>query len=179
MLLYKFKIKISFIFTMLLILSACSGSANKVEEFYDVMLSDEYETKKEVICPKVKFIDGKDKIKFKEKTKYEVSFYEVRWKCYSYNQAGKQYTNNNIDLDIKYKINYKGSDIKFKEEQFNLILALLNDKNELIIRNKFNRSFFNKDKSEIINDTNGIISIKLEGKHSDISKYLLLLGLMQ
>jgi len=79
---------------------------------------------------------------------------------------------------IKYIINYKGSDLKFKEEQFNLILALLNDKNELIIRNKFNRSFFNKDKSEIINDTNGIISIKLEGKHSDISEYLLLLGLM-
>lgn len=178
MLLYKFKIKISFIFTMLLILSACGGPANKIEEFYDVVLSDDYETKNEIKCPKVKFIEGKDKIKFKEETKYEVSFYEVRWKCYSYNQAGTQHNNNNIDLDIKYIINYKGSDLKFKEEQFNLILALLNDKNELIIRNKFNRSFFNKDKSEIINDTNGIISIKLEGKHSDISEYLLLLGLM-
>ena len=164
---------------MLLILSACSGSVNKVEEFYDVMLSDEYETKKEVICPKVKFIDGKDKIKFKEKTKYEVNFYEVKWKCYSYNVDGKQQTNNNIDLDIKYKIDYKGSNIIFKEEPFSLILALLNDKNEVIIRNKLNRFFFNKVKSEIINDTNGIISIKLEGKHSDISKYLLLLGLMQ
>jgi len=161
---------------MLLILSACSGSVNKVEEFYDVMLSDEYEAKKEVICPKVKFIEGKDKIKFKEKTKYEVSFYEVRWKCYSYNQSGKQYTNNNIDLDIKYKIYYKGSDIKFKEEQFNLILALLNDNNEVIIKNKFNKSFLNKEKSEIINNNNGIINIKLKRSHRDMTKYLLLLG---
>ena len=178
MFLYKFKIKISFLLTILFILAACGGPVTKIAEIYDDVLSDEYKYKKDILCPKVKFIDGKDKIKFKEENKYEVSFYEVKWKCYSYNETGTEHTNNNIDLDIKYKIDYKGSNIAFKEEQFSLILALLNEKNEIIIRNKFNRSFFNKDKSEIINDTNGIISIKLESRHSDISKYLLLLGLM-
>ena len=177
MFLYKFKIKVSFLLTILFILSACSSSVTKMTEINDDVLSDDYEYKKEILCPKVKFIEGKDKIKFKEETKYEVSFYEVKWKCYSYNDTKKKHTNNNIDLDIKYKIDYEVSNIIFKEEQFSLILVLLNDKNEVIIRNKFNRSFYNKEKLEIINDTNGIISIKLEGKHSDISKYLLLLGL--
>ena len=177
MFLYKFKINFLLLSTILLILAACGSPVTKITELYDGVINDEDVYKKEILCPKVKFIEGKDKINFKEDAKYEVAFYEVKWKCYSYNDAGKKYTNN-IDLDIKYIIDYKESNIVFKEEQFSLIIALLNDTNEVIIRNKFNRSFFNKDKSEIINDTKGLISIKLQGNYSDISKYLLLLGIM-
>ena len=179
MFLNRFKIKFSFLIVILLILSACGGPVDKITLLYDDMLNDENEYKKEIQCPKVKFIEGNDKIKFKEITKYEVSFYEVKWKCYSYNEKNKKQMSNNIDLKIKYKIDYKGENVIFKEEQFSLVLALLDDKKEIITRNKFNRSFFNKDKSEIINDTKGIISITLKAKHSDVSNYLLLLGLVE
>ena len=177
MFLYKFKSKLSFLLTILFFLSACSGSSSNITELYSNVLNNEYEY--EIKCPRVKYISSKDKITYTDTNSYEVSFYEVKWKCYSYSETEKGHTNNNIDLDIQYKINYKNSNEKFEEEQFSLIIALLDVKNEVIIKSKFNRSFFNKEKSEIINDTSGIINIKLDGKHADMSNYLLLLGLIK
>ena len=173
----KFTKKFSFLLTILFILSACGGPADKVVDLYDSALSDEYEYP--ITCPKVKFIEGMDIIKFTQETKYEVTFYEVKWKCYTYGETEKIFTDINIDLDIKFKIDYKDSNEIFKEEKFSLILALLNDNNEVIIKNKFNKSFLNKDKSEIINNENSIINIKLKRPHRDMAKYLLLLGFMQ
>ena len=173
----KFTKKFSFLLTILFILSACGGPADKVVDLYDSALSDEYEYP--ITCPKVKFIEGMDIIKFTQETKYEVTFYEVKWKCYTYGETEKTYTDINIDLDLKYKIVYKDNNEIFKEENFTLILALLNEKKEVIIKNKFSKSFLNKVKSEVINNTNGIINIKLDRSHRDMSKYLLLIGFIQ
>ena len=175
MFLYKFKIKVSFLFASLIILSACGLSGNKVAELYDDTLGDEYE----IACPSVKYISSMDKIKPTKENNYEASFYEVKWKCYSYSNNEKIFPEKNIDLAIKYQIDYKDSNDAFKEEKFSLILALLNDKDEIIVKNKFNRFFLNNTNSQIINDTNGIISIKLEEEHKDFSEYILLLGIMR
>ena len=172
---HKFITKLPFVLAIFFILSACGVSANKVVSF-DV-LSDESEW--EITCPIVKFIDGMDKITLTEFNKYEINFYEVKWKCYTYGETEKTFTDINIDLDIKFKIDYKDGNEIFKEEKFSLILALLNDNNEVIIKNKFNKSFLNKEKSEIINNDNGIINIKLKRSHRDMTKYLLLLGFTQ
>ena len=177
MFLYKFKIKISFLSVTLIILSGCGLSGNKVEELYDDALGDEY--KYEIACPTVKYISSMDKIKPTKENNYEASFYEVKWKCYSYSKNEKVFLEKNIDLAIKYQIDYKDSNETFKEEKFSLIIALLNDKNEIIVKNKFNRFFLNNTNSQIINDTNGIISIKLEDENKDMSEYILLLGIMR
>jgi hypothetical protein len=177
MFLYKFKIKISFLSATLIILSGCGLSGNKVAELYDDALSDEYEY--EIACPTVKYISSMDKIKPTKENNYEASFYEVKWKCYSYSKNEKVFIEKNIDLAIKYQIDYKDSNDAFKEEKFSLILALLNNKDEIIVKNKFNRFFLNNTNSQIINDTNGIISIKLEEEHKDFSEYILLLGIMR
>ncbi len=177
MFLYKFKIKISFLSATLIILSGCGLSGNKVEELYDDALGDEY--KYEIACPTVKYISSMDKIKPTKENNYEASFYEVKWKCYSYSKNEKVFLEKNIDLAIKYQIDYKDSNETFKEEKFSLIIALLNDKNEIIVKNKFNRFFLNNTNSQIINDTNGIISIKLEDENKDMSEYILLLGIMR
>ena len=42
---------------------------------------------------------------------------------------------------------------------------------EIIVKKKFNRFFLNNTNSQIINDTNGIISIKLEDENKDIIFY--------
>jgi len=173
---HKFITKLPFVLIIFFILSACSGPATKVASLYDDVISDE--SLYEIACPKVKFIAGMDKIKFTKFNKYEVSFYEVKWKCYTYGEKEKVLTDINIDLDIKFKIDYKDSNEIFKKEKFSLILALLNDKNEVIIKNKFNKSFLNKEKSEIINNDNGIIHIKLNRSHRDMTQYLLLIGFM-
>ena len=177
MLFHKFITKLPFLVTIFFILSACGVPVNKVASLYDDVLSDE--SVYEITCPIVKFIDGMDKIKLIKSNKYEVSFYEVKWKCYTYGETEETFTDINIDLGIKFKIDYKDSNEIFKEEKFSLILALLNDNNEVIIKNKFNKSFLNKEKSEIINNDNGIINIKLKRSHRDMTKYLLLLGFTQ
>ena len=177
MFLYKFKIKISFLSATLIILSGCGLSGNNVAELYDDALGDEY--KYEIACPTVKYISSMDKIKPTKENNYEASFYEVKWKCYSYSKNEKVFLEKNIDLAIKYQIDYKDSNETFKEEKLSLIIALLNDKNEIIVKNKFNRFFLNNTNSQIINDTNGIISIKLEDENKDMSEYILLLGIMR
>jgi len=177
MFLYVNKTKISFLLTLLLILSACSESGTKIAKLYE----DSFTEKNEKTCPKVKFIEGMDKIKFKKESKniYEVNFFEVKWKCYSYNTPDKQDINNSIELDIKFKIDYKVNNQVFMIEKFSFVLAILNEKNEVIIKNKFDRSFLNKENSEILNNQNGIIKIKLKDNNKDISQYSLLLGFIQ
>ena len=177
MFLYQNKTKISFLLMLLLILSACSGAGTKIAGLYE----DTFSEKNEKICPKVKLIEGMDKIKFKEESKniYEVNFFEVKWKCYSYNSPNKQDIDYNIELDIKFKIDYEDNIKVFKVEKFSYVLTILNEKNEVIIKNKFDRSFLNKENSEILNNQNGIINIKLNDNNKDISQYLLLLGLIQ
>jgi hypothetical protein len=174
---HKLITKLPFVLIIFFILSACGGPAGKVASLYDDVINDE--SVYEIQCPKVKFIDGMDKIKLIKSNKYEVSFYEVKWKCYTYGETEKILAEINIDIDIKFKIDYKDSNEIFKEEKFSLILALLDANNEVIIKNKFNKSFFNREKSEIINNENGIINIKLKRGHRDMTKYLLLLGFMQ
>ena len=177
MFLYQNKTKIFFLLMLLFILVACSEPGTKIAGLFE----DTFSEKNEKTCPKVKFIEGMDKIKFKEESKniYEVNFFEVKWKCYSYNTPNKQDTDNNIELDIKFKIDYEDNIKVFKVEKFSFVLALLNEKNEVIIKNKFDRSFLNKDNSEILNNQNGIINIKLKDNNKDISQYLLLLGFIQ
>jgi hypothetical protein len=177
MFLYKFKIKISFLSATLIILSGCGLSENKVAELYDDALGNEYEYA--IACPTVKYISSMDRIKPTKENNYEARFYEVKWKCYAYSKNENVPLEKNINLAIKYQIDYKDSNETFKEEKFSLILALLNDKNEIVTKNKFNRSFLSNTNSEIIDDTNGIISIKLEGQNKDMSRYLLLLGIMR
>lgn len=177
MFLYQNKTKIFFLLMLLFILVACSEPGTKIAGLFE----DTFSEKNEKTCPKVKFIEGMDKIKFKEESKniYEVNFFEVKWKCYSYNTPNKQDIDNNIELDIKFKIDYEDNIKVFKVEKFSFVLALLNEKNEVIIKNKFDRSFLNKENSEILNNQNGIINIKLKDNNKDISQYLLLLGLIQ
>ena len=112
MFLYQNKTKIFFLLMLLLILFACSESGTKIAGLYE----DTFSEKNEKTCPKVKFIEGIDKIKFKEESKniYEVNFFEVKWKCYSYNTPNKQDINNNIELDIKFKIDYEDNIKVFK-----------------------------------------------------------------
>ena len=181
----KLKKSIFFLYTLLIILSACSGEKTKITNIYDNLIPEIYDDtmidKTEINCPKVRFIQGMDKIKFIKESNniHEVNFYEVKWKCYSYIANDNEGLNKNIDLDIKFKIDYEDNIKVFKVEKFSFVLALLNEKNEVIIKNKFDRSFLNKENSEILNNQNGIIKIKLKDNNKDISQYSLLLGFIQ
>ena len=119
-----------------------------------------------------------DKIKFVNKPNniYEINFYEVKWKCYSYNIDDNEGFDKNIDIDITFKIDYEDTIKVFKEEKFSFVIALLNEKNEVIVNNKFDQFFLNKENSEILNYKNSIINIELKNNNEEIYDYTLLIG---
>jgi len=185
MLSYKLIKTIFFLLSTLLILFACGIKGTKIEKIYDnviPVLDDDFLAKEsEINCPKVRFIQGMDKIKFVKHSNhiYEVNFFEVKWKCYSYSIAGSEEFDKNIDLDIKFQIVYENNIKVFKEEKFSFVIALLNKKNEVIIKNKFDRLFLNKENSEILDNQNSIINIKLKNNSEEIYEYTLLLGFIK
>jgi hypothetical protein len=185
MLLHKFKINIFFLFILILILFSCSGEETKITKIYDNVIPELYDDiiieKSEINCPKVRFIQGMDKIKFVNKPNniYEINFYEVKWKCYSYSIIDNEGFNKNIDLDIKFKIDYEDNVKIFKEEKFTFVIALINNNNEVIVKNKFDQLFFNKENSEILNNQNSIINIELKNNSEEIDEYTLLLGFIK
>ena len=167
---------ISFISFIILIISACSGPISKVSNLYD----DTFSETVEIICPKVRYIENLDTLKIGNNNQelYTIDFYETKWKCYSISIDNKN-LNYNIDLDIKFKVNYN-EDIKiYKQEEFSFIVALVNEKNDIIIKEKFTRNFKNTSKSSVILNQNNLININLIQTGKDLSSYQLLLGLIK
>lgn len=181
----KLKKSIFFLYTLLIVLSACSGEKTKITNIYDNLIPEIYEdtmiAKTEINCPKVRFIQGRDKIKFIKESNniHEVNFYEVKWKCYSYIANDNEGFNKNIDLDIKFKIDYEDNIKIFKQEKFSFVIALLNKKNEVIVKSKFDKVFLNTEKSEILDNQNSIINIELKNNSEEIYEYTVLLGFMK
>ena len=181
----KLKKSLFFLYTLLIILSACSGEKTKITNIYDNLIPEIYDdaliNKTEISCPKVRFIQGMDKIKFIKESNniHEVNFYEVKWKCYSYSANDNEGFNKNIDLDIKFKIDYEDNIKIFKQEKFSFVIALLNKKNEVIVKNKFDKVFLNTENSEILDNQNSIIHIELKNNSEEIYEYTLLLGFMK
>ena len=109
---------------------------------------------------------------------YKLKFHEVKWKCYA-NILTRDKIIDNIDLDISFQVDYIENISNFESETFSFIIALLDENNKVITKEKFNRSFLSKSKSEIIKNKEGLINIKVKNSQDQIYNYQLLLGLIK
>ena len=162
---------ISFLFSI-----SCSGPSSKIIELQE----DVFNEKQSILCPKVSFIEGLDKliVIVEEKETYKIKFHEVKWICYSKISEDRNQSDN-IDLSISFKVDYIDVINDFKAEKFTFIVALLNKNNEIISKNKFSRSFLNNSKSEIISNNDALINIKVNNSNDTIYDHRLLLGFIK
>jgi hypothetical protein len=162
---------ISFLFSI-----SCSGPSSKIIELQE----DVFNEKQSILCPKVSFIEGLDKliVNVEEKETYKIKFHEVKWICYSKISEDRNQSDN-IDLSISFKVDYIDVINDFKAEKFTFIVALLNKNNEIISKNKFSRSFLNNSKSEIISNNDALINIKVNNSNDTIYDHRLLLGFIK
>ncbi len=165
-------IRLIFFISFLLVIS-CSGSVTRLDTLNEELFSEE----QVILCPDVKFIEGMDRLTVKEENRdlYILKFYEVRWKCYS-NIDDKYNVTDNIDLSIRFNVDYLQDQNDFKTEKFSFIIALLNKDNKIITKEKFNRTFLSMSKSEIISDNEALINIKVNNSQDNIYNHKLLLG---
>ena len=166
-----FLLFISFLLTI-----SCSGPSSKIMELHE----DVFNEKQSVLCPKVSFIEGLDKliVTLEEKETYKIKFHEVKWICYSEISKERNQTDN-IDLSISFKVDYIDNIDAFKAEKFTFIVALLNKNNDIISKEKFSRSFLSNSRSEIISNNDALINIKVNNSNDAIYDHGLLLGFMK
>ena len=165
-----------FIPFIILTISACSSPVSKISNLYDKTFSETVDT----ICPQVRYIENLDRLKVDNNNQdiYTINFYETKWKCYAISIDNKN-LNYNIDLDIKFKVDYN-EDIKiYKKEEFSFIVALVNEANDVIIKERFIRNFKNTSNSSVISNQNNLININLIQAGKDLSNYQLLIGLIK
>ena len=132
-------LKVYILLIILFFLVSCEESKNQVSQLYDDSFNDD-ETK-EISCPEVKFIEGLDRLKIKNggKNVYQLSFYEIKWTCYT-SLSLINTIMDNIDLSTSFVVDYNENINNFKEEQFSFIVVLLNEENQIITKEKFNRT---------------------------------------
>jgi len=165
-----------FIFFIILTICACSGPESQISNLYDETFTETVDT----ICPQVRYIENLDTLKVGNNNQdtYTINFYETKWKCYTISIDNIN-LNYNVDLDIKFKVDYN-EDIKiYKQEEFSFIVALVNEENDIIIKEKFTRNFKNTSNSSVISNQNNLININLIQTGKDLSSYQLLLGLIK
>jgi len=150
---------------------SCSSYVSDLDDLQNELLVETAP----ITCPDVKFIENLDRVTiYRENTAlYNIKFNEVKWKCYS-NSSEKN--TDNIDIFLSFEVNYIEEDNEFQTENFSFIIALLNENNEIISKEKFNRSFLSKSKSEIIQNKAGLINIKVRNSIDQIYNHKLLLG---
>ena len=78
-----------------------------------------------------------------------------------------------------FKVDYIEDTSNFQSETFNFIVVLLDENSKIISKEKFNRSFLSKSKSEIIKNKEGLINIVVKNSQDQIYNYQLLLGLIK
>ena len=173
MLVYLIRIKLFLCFIAIL---SCSSPMSQIDTFQKELLSEV----EEILCPNIKFIEGLDRITITNQNLdlYNLKFHEVKWKCYSNIISSNEITDN-IDLDISFKVDYIEDTSNFQSETFNFIVVLLDENSKIISKEKFNRSFLSKSKSEIIKNKEGLINIVVKNSQDQIYNYLLLLGLIK
>ena len=173
MLVYLIRIKLFLCFIAIL---SCSSPMSQIDTFQKELLSEV----EEILCPNIKFIEGLDRITITNQKSdlYKLKFHEVKWKCYSNIISSNEITDN-IDLDIIFKVDYIEDTSNFQSETFNFIVVLLDENSKIISKEKFNRSFLSKSKSEIIKNKEGLINIVVKNSQDQIYNYQLLLGLIK
>ena len=173
MLEYIIRIKL---FLCFIVIVSCSSPINKIDTFQKKLFSEE----NDILCPNIRFIEGLDRLTItnQDLDLYNLKFYEVKWKCYSNITTSNEMTDN-IDLDISFQVDYIEDISNFESETFSFIIALLDENNKIITKEKFNRSFFSKSKSEIIKIKEGLINIVVKNSQDQIYNYQLLLGLIK
>jgi len=173
MLVYVIRIKLFLCFIAIL---SCSSPMSQIDTFQKELLSEV----EEILCPNIKFIEGLDRITITNQKSdlYKLKFHEVKWKCYSNIISSNEITDN-IDLDIIFKVDYIEDTSHFQSETFNFIVVLLDENSNIISKEKFNRSFLSKSKSEIIKNKEGLINIVVKNSQDQIYNYRLLLGLIK
>ena len=164
------------LFLCFITIASCSNPMNQIDSLHEELFSEV----KDILCPNIKFIEGLDKLTITNQKKdlYILKFYEVKWKCYSDTISSNEITDN-IDLEISFKVDYIEDTNIFESETFNFIIVLLDANNKIITKEKFNRSFLSKSKSEIIKIKEGLINIAVKNSQDQIYNYQLLLGLIK
>ena len=173
MIVYIIRIKL---FLCFIAIVSCSSPMSQI----DTLQNDLFNEVKEILCPNIKFIEGLDRLTITKQnlSLYNLKFHEVKWKCYSNILSSNDITDN-IDLDISFKVDYIEDTTNFESETFNFIIVLLDQNNKIIIKEKFNRSFLSKSKSEIIKIKDGLINIVVKNSQDQIYNYQLLLGFIK
>ena len=165
-----------FISFIILTICACSRPVSQISNLYDETFIETVDT----ICPQVRYIENLDTLKVGNNNQdiYTINFYETKWKCYSIS-IDNENLNYNVDLDIKFKVDYNEDNKIYKQEEFSFIVALVNEANDIIIKEKFTRNFKNTSNSSVISNQNNLININLIQAGKDLSNYQLLLGLIK
>lgn len=164
-------------FLLLILITSCAGPSSKITELHEEIFNEQ----RDITCPDVKFIEGLDKLSVGNENNifYDLKFYEVKWKCYFSFSSEPANQVDNIDLYVSFKVDYKDDISNFKTEKFSFIVVLLNNNDEIITKEKFNRSFLSSKKSEIILNNEALISIQVNNSEDNIYKYKLLLGFVK
>ena len=173
MLEYIIRIKL---FLCFIAIVSCSSPINKIDTFQKKLLNEV----NDILCPNIRFIEGLDRLTIAnhDLDLYNLKFYEVKWKCYSNITTSNEMTDN-IDLDISFQVDYIEDISNFESETFSFIIVLLDENDKIITKEKFNRSFLSKSKSEIIKFKEGLITIEVKNSQDQIYNYQLLLGLIK
>tara|TARA_Y100001970_G_scaffold26437_1_gene31842 strand:+ start:9157 stop:9669 length:513 start_codon:yes stop_codon:yes gene_type:complete len=158
------------IFSFILVVS-CSSYVSDLDDLQNEILVET----SPITCPDVKFIENLDRVTIYRENRalYNIKFNEVKWKCY-FNSSERN--TDNIDLFLSFQVNYIDEVNEFQTENFSFLVALLNENNEIISKEKFNRSFLSKSKSEIIQNKEGLINIKVRNSRDGIYNHKLLIG---
>ena len=159
-------------YLILILVASCSSS--------DVLQNELFSEDNNITCPDVKFIEGLDILSVRDanQNSYDLKFHEVKWKCYSMISRNNN-KSDNIDLFISFKVDYIEDISEYKTENFSFVVVLLDKKNKIITKNKFNRSFLSASKSQIILNDNTLISIKVKDSLDSIYNHKLLLGFLK
>ena len=193
------RIKILFIIISLFIFKGCGVSdtiTSETSEYY----SKTFGEREEIECPKIKIIKELDELYIKNKNEelsYLVKFSSISWNCYteysdsiseessSIDELSGDGTHDNsslfttIFLQVSFVVTVEENMKTGKDESFQYVLALIDKKNNLIVKKKLDLNFNIEASIQrfILEDKQ--INIKIPNKKISSKNSILLVGFIK
>ena len=196
LLLLDLRVKILFIIVSLFIFKGCGLSDSITSEYYN----QTFDEREEIECPKIKIIKELDELYIKNKNEelsYLVKFSSISWNCYteysdsiseessSIDELSGDGTHDNsslfttIFLQVSFVVTVEENMKTGKDESFQYVLALIDKKNNLIVKKKLDLNFNIEASIQrfILEDKQ--INIKIPNKKISSKNSILLVGFIK
>ena len=190
------RIKILFIIVSLFIFKGCGVSDSITSEYYNKTFGE----REEIECPEIKIIKELGELYKENKSEelnYLVKFNSISWNCFTeYSDASSEedslidelfgdeiHDNSNLFTTILLQVSFVVTveeNIKIREgEHFQYVLALIDKKNNIIVKKKLNLNFNIETsiKRFVLNDKQ--INIRIPNKKISSENSILLVGFIK